>query len=588
MKTYLTILLLGSCILLSCALPVTKTKKDEKKEESSTPESPDVETALEYERYLKEVVDALESDPEFRKKLDKAPEADIRSGKIAQELDYVNHHVRTKLDEIKRRELERLRALAKKEYELENEIDRDHLKINQHIDHANEHTFEIEDLKKLIKKTAEDLAEADRKRQAEFKEYEMQKEFEKEMIKKELDEEQRKKFEEEQKALEEKHKKHEKVHHPGNKAQLEEVWEKQDHMDKQDFDPHTFFMIHDVDGNGFWDETEVKALFVKELDKVYQAGLPEDDMRERAEEMERMREHVFQETDTNRDGLISFQEFLEQTKREEYNRDPEWHTIDEQPQYTHEEYLEFERRRKEEIDRMIAQGLLPPHPNMPQGYYAHDPNTAYQTGQQHPSGYQQQPQMHYQDPQQQHFQQQQQYQQQQQQYQQHQYQQQQYQAQHNPQFQGQPVQLNSNQVYQQVPVQQPQQQQHQQPQQQQHQQPQQQQKQPQQQQQYQKPQQQQQQYQQQQQQQQYQQPQQQQQPAVNNLPPQQQPVVNNLPSQQPAANNIPNQQQLNVNNLPSQQQQPVVNNNIPQQQQPINNVHLQQQQQQQNNIPQKH
>lgn len=118
------------------------------------------------------------------------------------------------------------------------------------------------------------------------------------------------------------------------------------------------FLISDVDGNGFWDETEVKALFVKELDKAYQSGLPEDDMRERAEEMERMREHVFQETDTNRDGLISFQEFLDQTKREEYNRDPEWQTIDEQPQYTHEEYLEFERRRKEEIDRMIAQGLV--------------------------------------------------------------------------------------------------------------------------------------------------------------------------------------------------------------------------------------
>ncbi|XP_023306179.2 nucleobindin-2 [Lucilia cuprina] len=554
MKTTITILLIGSCILLSYALPVTKTKKDEKKEETSTPESPDVETALEYERYLKEVVEALESDPEFRKKLDKAPEADIRSGKIAQELDYVNHHVRTKLDEIKRRELERLRTLAKKEYELENEIDREHLKINQHLDHANEHTFEIEDLKKLIKKTAEDLAEADRKRQAEFKEYEMQKEFEKEMIKKELDEEQRKKFEEEQKALQEKHKKHEKVHHPGNKAQLEEVWEKQDHMDKQDFDPHTFFMIHDVDGNGFWDETEVKALFVKELDKVYQSGLPEDDMRERAEEMERMREHVFQETDTNRDGLISFQEFLEQTKREEYNRDPEWQTIDEQPQYTHEEYLEFERRRKEEIDRMIAQGLLPPHPNMPQGYYAHDPNTAYQTGQQqHPSGYQQQPQMHYQDPQQQHMQQQQQYHQQQQQYQQHQYQQQQQQQyqQQQQQFQGQPVQLNQNQVYQQIPAQQ---------------------------------------------QQQYQQ---QPQPVVNNLPPQQQqqPIVNNLPpqQQQPVASNSPTQQQPVVNNPAPQQQQPVANNNIPQQQQqqqPINNALPQQPinnvQQQANNIPQKH
>ena len=64
------------------------------------------------------------------------------------------------------------------------------------------------------------------------------------------------------------------------------------------------FCITDLDGNGVWDADEVKALFLKELDKMYTAGAPEDDMRERMEEMERMREHVFREADTNRDGLI--------------------------------------------------------------------------------------------------------------------------------------------------------------------------------------------------------------------------------------------------------------------------------------------
>nr|XP_014094528.1 nucleobindin-2 [Bactrocera oleae] len=442
LKANLFLILSATIVLVQfCnALPVTKNKKEEKEEASVTPATPDVETALEYERYLKEVVEALESDPDFRKKLDKAPEADIRDGKIAQELEYVNHHVRSKLDEIKRREVERLRQLVNQEYELENEIDREHLKIPQHLDHHNEHTFEIEDLKKLIKKTSEDLAEADRKRRAEFKEYEMQKEFEKESKLKELPEEERKKFEQEEKEKEEKHKKHEKVHHPGNKAQLEDVWEQQDQLDKKDFDPHTFFMMHDVDGNGYWDEIEVKALFIKELDKVYQSGLPEDDMRERAEEMERMREHVFEETDTNRDGLISFQEFLEQTKRDEWNKDPEWETVDEKPQYTHEEYLEFERRRQEEIQRLMAQGLLKPHPNMPQGYYPNDAHDTYQVGGQQyqvPAGQQ----MHYQQPQQQHLQQQQQYAQQQQQYV--------HQQQH-PQVQGQPVQLHPNQAYQTV------------------------------------------------------------------------------------------------------------------------------------------
>ncbi|XP_052844476.1 nucleobindin-2 [Drosophila gunungcola] len=443
----LALIAISALISTVVALPVSQKKKDDHKEaESSTPATADVETALEYERYLREVVEALEADPEFRKKLDKAPEADIRSGKIAQELDYVNHHVRTKLDEIKRREVERLRELANQAYELSNDIDRKHLKVSQHLDHDNEHTFEIEDLRKLIQKTSDDLAEADRKRRGEFKEYEMQKEFEREAQKKEMDEESRKKFEAEVKEKEQKHNNHEKLHHPGNKAQLEDVWEKQDHMDKNDFEPKTFFSIHDVDSNGYWDEAEVKALFVKELDKVYQSDLPEDDMRERAEEMERMREHYFQETDSNHDGLISIEEFMMQTTKEEFQKDPEWETIDRQPQYTHEEYLEYERRRQEEVQRMIAAGQLPPHPNMPQGYYAAPPpgGVAYQ--QAPPAGGQ----LHYQQPDQVHAQQQQQYAQQQQQYAQ-QYQQQQY---GNGQ---QPVQLHPNQVYQhagQIPPQQ--------------------------------------------------------------------------------------------------------------------------------------
>lgn len=148
------------------------------------------------------------------------------------------------MDEIKRRELERLRHLATEEFEITNELGRDHFKASQHLDHDNEHTFEIKDLEKLIKKTAEDLADADRKRKEEFKEYEMQKEFEKHIAESELSEDKRKVFEEEQRLLKEKHKNHEKVHHPGNKAQLEEVWEKQDHLDKQDFDPRQFFMLH--------------------------------------------------------------------------------------------------------------------------------------------------------------------------------------------------------------------------------------------------------------------------------------------------------------------------------------------------------
>lgn len=41
----------------------------------------------------------------------------------------MDHNVRTKLDELKRSELERLRGLAMQMYEREHEIDRAHMKI---------------------------------------------------------------------------------------------------------------------------------------------------------------------------------------------------------------------------------------------------------------------------------------------------------------------------------------------------------------------------------------------------------------------------------------------------------------------------
>lgn len=64
------------------------------------------------------------------------------------------------------------------------------------------------------------------------------------------------------------------------------------------------FTPSDLDGNGYWDQMEVKALFKKELDKMYDPNAPEDDLTERYEEMERMREHVFRESDSNKDNLI--------------------------------------------------------------------------------------------------------------------------------------------------------------------------------------------------------------------------------------------------------------------------------------------
>ncbi|KAG5886570.1 hypothetical protein JTB14_011282 [Gonioctena quinquepunctata] len=376
-------------IQMCFAPPVSQTKK----ESNEDSDIGGLEDYMEYHRYLKEVVQTLESDPEFRQKLENADESEIKSGKIANELELVSHNVRTRLDEIKRVELERLKELTAKKRKLEdpsNSIDED--PVHHHVDQSNPHTFEVDDLKKLIAKTTADLAEADKQRKDQFKQYELEKEYKKQDKLNHTNGEEREKLQKEYQEMEEKHKKHEKLHEPGHKAQLEEVWEEQDQM-QQDFDPKTFFMLHDVDGNGLWDQDEVKSLFIKELDKMYQQGAPEDDMRERYEEMERMRESVFNEMDRNRDGFIDFQEFLQQTNSNDFKQDNGWQPLDEQRPFTDEELAEYIRQH--EAANQIPQGY---HQGPQQVNYHHGPQGGYQQvppgahQQVPPGGYQQVPQ----------------------------------------------------------------------------------------------------------------------------------------------------------------------------------------------------
>ena len=105
-----------------------------------------------HSRYLQEVVQILESDPDFRSKLENAGADKIRDGSIASELNLVNHNVRNKLDEIKRQEVERLRHLAKKKFEHVQGIDRQRIKMPDHL-HMEQGHFAEEDLRKLIKAT---------------------------------------------------------------------------------------------------------------------------------------------------------------------------------------------------------------------------------------------------------------------------------------------------------------------------------------------------------------------------------------------------------------------------------------------------
>lgn len=369
----------GGLVLLSLwlcihSVPIAKDKNQEKPpvEHLEPPQSAD--TGLHYDRYLREVIEYLEKDPHFKEKLKNANMEDIKQGKLSKELDFVHHNFRTKLDELKREELNRLRLLIKAKQDIHGGNGRtvDHkalLRQFEHLNHMNPHTFEVDDLDRLIKAATKDLENYDRDRHEEFKRYEMMKEHERRERLKNMDEEHRKKEEEHYEELRKKHADHPKVNHPGSRDQLKEVWEETDGLDPESFDPKTFFKLHDSNGDGFLDENELEALFTKELAKVYKE---EDDMYEMEEERLRMREHVMNEVDTDKDRLVSLSEFLTASQKTSFQENNEWETLEQNPLYTEEELRAFEehlvneerninnktadlQKQREELDRQQEQ-----------------------------------------------------------------------------------------------------------------------------------------------------------------------------------------------------------------------------------------
>ncbi|XP_051580349.1 nucleobindin-2b [Myxocyprinus asiaticus] len=344
---------LSRCCLMLClwacldAVPVAidKTKVSPPAQQLDPPKSAD--TGLHYDRYLREVIDFLEKDQHFREKLHNTDMEDIKQGKLAKELDFVSHHVRTKLDELKRQEVTRLRTLIKAKQDMNREkgMTVDHqalLKQFEHLNHMNPHTFEVEDLDRLIKSATNDLENYDKERHEDFKRYEMMKEHERREYLKKLDDEARKKEEEHYEEMRKKHADHPKINHPGSEDQLKEVWEETDGLDPNEFDPKTFFNLHDTNGDGYFDEQELEALFTKELEKIYDPTREEDDMVEMEEERLRMREHVMNEVDTNKDRLVSLDEFMAATNKQEFLEPDGWETLEQNPAYTEEEIREFE------------------------------------------------------------------------------------------------------------------------------------------------------------------------------------------------------------------------------------------------------
>ncbi|KAJ0000952.1 hypothetical protein NQD34_005972 [Periophthalmus magnuspinnatus] len=350
------LLLLSLCVAVS-SVPIDRNEVPQETKEE--PQEENMDTGLYYDRYLQEVIEVLETDSHFREKLQTANTEDIKSGRLSKELDLVGHHVHTRLDELKRQEVSRLRMLLRAKLDSTNtqSLQMDHaslLKQFEHLDPHNQNTFEAKDLELLISTATKDLENYDAERHEEFKRYEMLKEHERREYLKGLDQEKR---EQEQRRLDElkdKHRQHPKVNAPGSVDQLREVWEETDGLDPKEFNPKTFFKLHDTNEDGVLDEQELEALFIKELEKVYNPKNEEDDMMEMEEERLRMREHVMNNVDLNRDRVVSLDEFLKSTEKKEFNSHKEWETLDMKQVYTEEELQRFEaelRDKEEELKR---------------------------------------------------------------------------------------------------------------------------------------------------------------------------------------------------------------------------------------------
>merc|ERR1712080_550169 len=192
----------------------------------------------EYFRYLTQVIQELEKDTNFKKVLNNTKEEDIKSGKIAEHIDLVGHDVRKKLDEVKKMEVEYQRELLRQQKHHMTGTDRNYWNP---IHQENKDTFEKHDLKQLLSKHNDMMAEVDEKRKQRFKNYEMEKEHKRRQAVKNMTEEEKKEKMKIEK--EEPPKKHETMHAPGHKAQLEEVWEDEDGLDPEAFDSRTFFNL---------------------------------------------------------------------------------------------------------------------------------------------------------------------------------------------------------------------------------------------------------------------------------------------------------------------------------------------------------
>eukprot|EP00041_Stephanoeca_diplocostata_P030226 m.908512 g.908512 ORF g.908512 m.908512 type:complete len:492 (+) comp23714_c0_seq5:444-1919(+) len=141
---------------------------------------------------------------------------------------------------------------------------------------------------------------------------------------------------------------------PGHANQLKEIWDKEDGLVGIQFNPRTFFRLHDVNDDNVFDAKEIEAMMMHEARNLHEIDGFVDE-RAVSEEATRMQESMMNDYDYNRNGLIEYHEFLDFAEGEGFVVDAKWHALNPdqelahklQHQTLHETNLETLRRFRE-------------------------------------------------------------------------------------------------------------------------------------------------------------------------------------------------------------------------------------------------
>lgn len=93
------------------------------------------------------------------------------------------------------------------------------------------------------------------------------------------------------------------------------------------------------------------------MDKIFNKTDPEYDPAEREEEMNRMREHVFKEIDTDKDRMVSLDEFIAATKQRDFEKNEEWKSLEDEPQFDQKEFENFSRAHVKYVQIFVQRFL---------------------------------------------------------------------------------------------------------------------------------------------------------------------------------------------------------------------------------------